>query len=285
MNELVTRYMGNCQICEKDFKLLDGRTVHHGFTRPGDGYIHGDCFGVHAEPYEVSTACLQLYLEGLRRGLTSAENRLIALTTGAVDELYVERTDKENPRIFGKPRPTKTVKLLRAETESMEWDEEIARARKRVQQELGMLDFEIARAERRIAAWSPKPIREFDELKRNPEEQEKKVARAAEREQKRAAKAVKEAATRAKQAALATKRQAIRDDFKAKFEALANSPENLNERRAVALKLAMELRKKKYDWMYNRLGELKCDDALIMLGLAKHVPWARGETRLEYWRY
>ena len=53
--ETVTRYVGNCQICERDQKLtVDMKMVHHGYLRPGDGEIHGDCPCVGAEPYEVS---------------------------------------------------------------------------------------------------------------------------------------------------------------------------------------------------------------------------------------
>lgn len=48
--DLTTRYIGNCQICEGEQKLHDGRMVHHGYKRPGDGQIDGDCPGVHADP-------------------------------------------------------------------------------------------------------------------------------------------------------------------------------------------------------------------------------------------
>ena len=48
----VTRYLGNCQVCEGDQKLHHGRMVHHGYKRPGDGFIV--CPGVHQVPYEVS---------------------------------------------------------------------------------------------------------------------------------------------------------------------------------------------------------------------------------------
>src|SRR5271157_5749029 len=64
----VTRYIGNCQICEGDQKLHDGLMVHHGYRRPGTGYIVGDCPGVGEVPYEVSCELRKAYLAALQSG-------------------------------------------------------------------------------------------------------------------------------------------------------------------------------------------------------------------------
>jgi len=40
-----------------------GRMVHHGYKRPGDGAIYGDCWGVHWKPLEVSPDGSRDYLE------------------------------------------------------------------------------------------------------------------------------------------------------------------------------------------------------------------------------
>lgn len=57
-NARKTRYIGFCPVCEGHFKCQaeHGRyyLVHHGYKRPGDGFIIGDCFGVGREPHEVS---------------------------------------------------------------------------------------------------------------------------------------------------------------------------------------------------------------------------------------
>jgi len=44
--ELSTRYIGWCPVCERDIKVRDDVLVHHGYQRPGVGYIIGDCVGV-----------------------------------------------------------------------------------------------------------------------------------------------------------------------------------------------------------------------------------------------
>lgn len=56
-----------CQICEnRQCMTRDGRMVHHGYQRPGDGYIHGDCMGVGYLPFPAYDA-LEAYLPTLQR--------------------------------------------------------------------------------------------------------------------------------------------------------------------------------------------------------------------------
>lgn len=46
---------GTCQGCFGSYALTsDQHLVHHGYTRPGYGYIVGDCVGTGHEPYELS---------------------------------------------------------------------------------------------------------------------------------------------------------------------------------------------------------------------------------------
>jgi hypothetical protein len=44
---------GTCQACFGVFALKGDKLVHHGYLRPGDGCIHGDCCGVNHLPYEL----------------------------------------------------------------------------------------------------------------------------------------------------------------------------------------------------------------------------------------
>jgi hypothetical protein len=71
--------------------------------------------------------------------------------------------------------------------------------------------------------------------------------------------------TKAKQDALAAKRKAIREDFEAKFTALAATPGPVS--REAAIRLLRELDKTKYR---NWLGrwDLQCETAFVTLGLA-----------------
>jgi hypothetical protein len=47
---------GTCPVCFRNIKLTDDqKMVHHGYERPGHGYIVGDCFTVKTYlPYELS---------------------------------------------------------------------------------------------------------------------------------------------------------------------------------------------------------------------------------------
>lgn len=73
----VARYIGQCQVCEGDFKLLGGRLVHHGYKRPGYGEIVGDCPGVHEPPYEVSCELVKVLLAKHEPELAAAKDYLV----------------------------------------------------------------------------------------------------------------------------------------------------------------------------------------------------------------
>ena len=66
-----------CQICERHQALDNaGCLVHHGYTRPGYGFIQGDCMGVRHKPYKATDA-LEIYLRGLKNRLANLEVTLI----------------------------------------------------------------------------------------------------------------------------------------------------------------------------------------------------------------
>lgn len=60
------RPRAECQICERT-QALDsaGLLGHHGYKRPGWGFITGDCMGVHHKPFPATDA-LEKYLSALR---------------------------------------------------------------------------------------------------------------------------------------------------------------------------------------------------------------------------
>ena len=82
--ETALRHVGNCQLCESDQKLRDGRMVHPGDLRPGDGYIHGDCPGVDEVPYEVSCDLIKVHKAALEHQLAGLRKRLAAIVAGEV---------------------------------------------------------------------------------------------------------------------------------------------------------------------------------------------------------
>jgi hypothetical protein len=70
-----------CQICERQ-QAVDGSgcLVHHGYRRPGWGFIQGDCMGVGYEPYPKTDA-LEVYLVAVRGHITRLETRLAEIPT------------------------------------------------------------------------------------------------------------------------------------------------------------------------------------------------------------
>lgn len=70
-----------CQICERKQALdLHGNLVHHGYKRPGWGYIQGDCMGVNHKPYPATDA-LEIYLQTIKGYLKNCQITLENLPT------------------------------------------------------------------------------------------------------------------------------------------------------------------------------------------------------------
>lgn len=77
--------LGTCPCCFRKQKTLAGaKMVHHGYNRPGHGYIVGDCFGVKYPRFEDSCEgtvayrnCLQTVMSQKQEYLTKVENRAV----------------------------------------------------------------------------------------------------------------------------------------------------------------------------------------------------------------
>lgn len=67
-----------CQVCERTQALAGGVLVHHGYQRPGCGFIVGDCRGAGHAPYPATDA-LEKYLKELGRIIDVREGALAAI--------------------------------------------------------------------------------------------------------------------------------------------------------------------------------------------------------------
>ncbi len=157
----VTRLVGTCQICEATRKLTSAmiagsdpgaahRIVHHGYERPGDGAIHGDCEGVGEAPFEVSCEATRRYLARVKLALLGARARLAALQAGDVTELR----DPPNWRGEAGARYTPA---------SPTWALELRAAAAAAEQRVDALGREVARLEAMIARWVLVPLRTLEE--------------------------------------------------------------------------------------------------------------------------
>jgi len=251
---LKTRFLGCCQICEQEQKLHDGKLVHHGYKRPGHGEIVGDCYGVKADPYEVSCELVRSYLVSVEEELVHKQERLTQLQTpGAVTHLSVSKASFYS---------IETTEYICGVTELWTWTRQLESATHEVKYMVRQLTAEVLRLVNRILAWKLAPIRTIEE--RMAEEKAAKDVRAAERAAARQVKADKVAATKAKQAALSAKREAIKKDFADKFITLAATGDKTEART-----LYVEMSKKKYSFFYAQ--ELKMDEVFITLGLAERT--------------
>jgi hypothetical protein len=57
------RYRGVCQFCGRSQVVKNNVIVLHGYKRPGDGYIFGECPGIGFEPLNVSDEKTQQWLQ------------------------------------------------------------------------------------------------------------------------------------------------------------------------------------------------------------------------------
>ena len=94
---------GTCQACFLVQKLPNGKISLHGYERPGDGYIMGDCEGSYHLPYEqsceITKIVLQAYLT-LKRTLTDKLEKYKSLPDTIVHEIYVYHNGVKCVRII-----------------------------------------------------------------------------------------------------------------------------------------------------------------------------------------
>lgn len=267
-----TRHVGFCPICEGDFKLADEtKLVHHGYKRPGVGYIIGDCLSVHRLPYELSDEVCHEYKALLLNKLALNENFLVRLERGEVTVFLVERRKPS----FDLWRPeTEMVEI--ATPNGYDFSRELESKIHDTKWAIRGLKNEIARMDKWIAAWVLKPVRTLEE-----ELEVKKAAaavRQAERDAKNAAKQAKKDALAAKQAKWEQEKQALMDKWKGMFIELAAEMVEAEGRdpkvaqnvayRALEAALTMQKERNKKGYLGFYARELKIDEAMVKLGLA-----------------
>ncbi len=207
MADLSTRFLGWCPVCERDIKVRDNRLVHHGYQRPGHGYIVGDCFGVGYEPYELSKTCCNDFLRFiLSRIKMYADNLRVLESPNGPEYLYFEHYDIETRKyIRDRSGNTVTIKLthdaadaLAAQLPSYEsrrysWEDVLRTTITQMRSQLDSWDREGKRIEALIEAWRRQPLRTFEEEIQRQEQSkaERETARTVARDAKITAEVVK----------------------------------------------------------------------------------------------
>lgn len=159
----VTRYVGTCQVCAAVHKLTTDmfpslgifgtghKLVHHAFTRPGDGEIHGGCYAVGCAAYEESCDTTREYLERvIRPQHATAIHYLARLTSGDVTAILVPSWRRGEPPAMCSVGNPAWALTLRGEISATE------------HQIRGLAD-EIKRLETMISDWVVRPLRTIEE--------------------------------------------------------------------------------------------------------------------------
>lgn len=262
--ETKTRLIGWCPICERDIKLAAGnRLVHHGYRRPGDGSIHGDCYAVENLPYELSTDVCERWRSGqvqMRENLTA----------------YLGRLERHEVTWFSEPHQNyRTGRVeyfyyVAGVTDLYMFERHLESYIQGVKYQITSCDREIARMDALIAGWALKPVRTVEELVEK--ERQAKAERKAERDAKKAAKDAKAAALKAKQAAREQERVDLMNRYREIFITLAEEGTPEAEAKAKAHWCDMHKAKNKKGYLHFYEDSLECGEAIVKLKLARYNP-------------
>jgi len=121
--------------------------VHHGYERPGVGYIVGDCHGVGFEPFEISCEGTKSWLMVIKRALTVRQDELAYLNTR--DEITV---DIKIRRGWGGKTEIEKKIIKRGEDG---FERAIEERRYELTSTIKKIKHDIAEYSKKIAEWKP----------------------------------------------------------------------------------------------------------------------------------
>jgi len=265
---MVTRYVGQCPVCERDQKLHKLKMVHHGYRRPGDGEIVGDCSGVGWAPWELSPDGAISYLDnGLVPRLERLTQSLLRLKSGEVTEL---RKEDGYEGSFGRRVP-KYRKITPAD--GREFQEELRKRIINTDNQVRWVSEDITKFERKINAWSKQPVRTEEEVER--ERVRMDAPRRAAIDEARAQRLAKRSALDAKQRAREQEAADLLQEYRDIFNRLAFLVDDIGEQHAHGVReeakahwIKMHKRQDKKSYLFFYPHKLESPQALVKLRLA-----------------
>jgi hypothetical protein len=174
-----TTTVGTCIVCEREIALRESHgcavLVHHGYRRPGDGAIHGDCFAVAHTPHELSASTAVTYQEFCALTL-AAQRKALARLEANEDDLHHRLERVPVPTTDVRPSPLYYGSVMR----DPGWRDELVVYRRsesepgrraifadlhtdavvRTKQRIEWCESEIGRMKKAIDTWVEKPLRE-----------------------------------------------------------------------------------------------------------------------------
>lgn len=148
-------HTGHCAICGKLHKLTKGKKlVNHGYERPGDGWLHGECFGVGYAPYELSHEANDAFAVMLTNALTKKETYLGVLLHHEVNKFY--KSVSERVQVDGRWKHVDRLVLVKRGEEG--FDDLELNAIDNVEADINGIKENIGWNNSKIAAWVLKPL-------------------------------------------------------------------------------------------------------------------------------
>ena len=136
---------GTCAVCQGNFKRNGTGIGHHGFVRPGDGMLHGQCFGVGHLPWDCSSYGAEAYILFLKGLLLSAQS-------------YLEKLPSHTSMIESKLDGS-FVEITRA-VDSTKFERLLAEEIRQTERKISSLTYEIEAFTVRVANWKPDELPE-----------------------------------------------------------------------------------------------------------------------------
>jgi hypothetical protein len=211
----VRRYVGECQICEGQFKVQDGRVVLHGYKRPGHGYIVGECMGRNEAPYELSCEAIPPWLRACESNMMNVARYLDDLKSGKLDRFFMPKGGYTDRGYTSKP-----FEAVRSELNAYTWKTNLEHHTHDAERQFKFWSDEVERLRKRIDNWKLRPLLEVDEAGRTPVENTERERRAAERQAARDAVTAKKNALAEKRGKILIERKKLLDAARAKILAV-----------------------------------------------------------------
>lgn len=154
----VTRKIGLCQLCQQSVRCPNGKLSHHGYKRPGIGYIHGSCPATGMKPWEVSPETGELGIELTEEYLITVKGLLVAL-----------------PNVTSLDNPYRQKPYLKAELPEARWAELLQSREKELNRNLEQAEKNLENFKQLVRDWAPSEMTTVEEEQRKKDERKQVV--------------------------------------------------------------------------------------------------------------
>lgn len=174
-----TKFTGTCQGCFATHSLIGGVLVHHGYRRPGVGYIIGDCAGVGDQPYEISCELTKSFHKHLEGTILPNMRRALGRLESDPSEIALEVPDYSKARAsWAHKQPTRIVKIDRNTpspdsncnfwVSGNDFDRHLENSIAKVKRDIEHVTQDIAALAKRITDWvyAPEKLKSYEGAKK-----------------------------------------------------------------------------------------------------------------------